>query len=78
MKKSRNGEDAPREWFAVRCFVCWTRPVAPAGEPTQLYEERITMWRARDVKHAMKKAKKELEHYWLFTDERGWGRDALI
>lgn len=47
------------EWFAVRCVVLHTRP----DDPTQTYEERMTLWRARNGEHAIALAEAEALEY---------------
>ncbi len=42
------------EWWSVRCFF---------SHGDSLYEERITLWRARDFEHAVALAEEEASHY---------------
>ena len=49
--------DEELEWFGVRCVFAWS---GWDGEP---YEERITLWRARSLDHAIELAEQEAEGY---------------
>jgi hypothetical protein len=44
-------------WFAVRCVFAWS------GWEGRPYEERITLWRARSLDHAIEQAEQEAEAY---------------
>jgi hypothetical protein len=49
--------DDELEWFGVRCVFAWSDW---EGKP---YEERITLWRARSLDHAIELAEQEAEGY---------------
>lgn len=49
--------DDELEWFGVRCVFAWS---GWEGKP---YEERITLWRARSLDHAIELAEHEAEGY---------------
>jgi hypothetical protein len=49
--------DEELEWFAVRRVFAWS---GWAGKP---FEERITLWRARSLDHAIELAEQEAEEY---------------
>jgi hypothetical protein len=44
-------------WYSVRCVFQWSQH---EGKP---YEERITLWRARDLEHAAELAEEEAVAY---------------
>ena len=49
--------DDQLQWFGVRCLFIWSRW---DGKP---YEERITLWRARSLDHAIELAEQDAEEY---------------
>jgi hypothetical protein len=51
------------EWFGVRCVFAWS---GWEGEP---FEERITLWRARSLDHAIELAEQEAGDY---AEENGF------
>jgi hypothetical protein len=50
---------AAQPWFAVRCIFRFE----PVDEPTPVYEERITLWRAASFDDAIERAELEAEDY---------------
>jgi len=52
--------DDGESWFGVRCVFRW-RP--PGQRADRLYEERITVWRARDFDEAIAKAEADAADY---------------
>jgi hypothetical protein len=52
----RMGDDE-LEWFGVRCVFAWS---GWEGKP---FEERITLWHARSLDHAIELAEQEAEEY---------------
>jgi hypothetical protein len=49
--------DDELKWFGVRCVFAWS---GWAGKP---FEERITLWRARSLDHAIELGEQEAEEY---------------
>lgn len=49
--------DDELEWFGVRCVLAWS---GWEGKP---FEERITLWRARSLDHAIELAEQEAGEY---------------
>ncbi|HEY5396460.1 MAG TPA: hypothetical protein VIL16_13775 [Trebonia sp.] len=49
--------DDELEWFSVRCVFAWS---GWEGKP---FEERITLWRARSLDHAIELAEQEAQEY---------------
>ena len=49
--------DDELEWFSVRCVFAWSNW---EGKP---FEERITLWRARSLDHAIELAEQEAQEY---------------
>ncbi|HEY5396458.1 MAG TPA: hypothetical protein VIL16_13765 [Trebonia sp.] len=49
--------DDELEWFGVRCVFAWPDW---EGKP---FEERITLWRARSLDHAIELAEQEAQEY---------------
>ncbi|HVH78008.1 MAG TPA: hypothetical protein VM782_01340, partial [Stellaceae bacterium] len=45
------------EWFGVRCVFAWS------GWDGRPFEERITLWRARSLSHAVELAEQEASGY---------------
>jgi len=45
------------DWFGVRCVFAWT------GWDGRPFEERITLWRARSLDHAIELAEQEATEY---------------
>ncbi len=52
--------------FSARCLFSWNLKRNIEKENT--YEERITLWKARDIDKAIAKAENEAEQYALETD----------
>lgn len=52
----RVADDEP-SWFGVRCVFAWS------GWEGRPFEERITLWRARSLDHAIELAEREAEEY---------------
>jgi hypothetical protein len=55
--------DGALEWFGVRCVFVWS---GWEGKP---FEERITLWRARSLDHAIELAEQEAGKY---AEENGF------
>ena len=55
--------DDELEWFGVRCVFAWS---GWEGKP---FEERITLWRARSLDHAIELAEQEAGDY---AEEHGF------
>jgi hypothetical protein len=49
--------DDELEWFSVRCVFAWS------GWEGRPFEERITLWRARSLDHAIELAEQEAGEY---------------
>ncbi|MET8543483.1 hypothetical protein ABZW03_22960 [Kitasatospora sp. NPDC004799] len=49
---------AAKSWYAVRCVFHWNT----AGD-SPLYEERLTLWRARSTDEAIRRAEDEARTY---------------
>jgi hypothetical protein len=58
-------EDGPG-WFSVRCFFTVGWPEEAIGKT---YEERITLWRARSIDHAIELAEAEAREYAAIIDD---------
>lgn len=55
--------ESTSEWFAVRCVFRQGWPVPNAGSRHRAYEERVTLWRARDLDEAIAKAEADAMMY---------------
>ncbi len=56
-----NRDNGVAQWFAVRCLFAFGGLV-PTGQE-QMYEERITLWQAKDQHSAIERAEVEAEQY---------------
>ncbi|MFT4167151.1 MAG: hypothetical protein QM650_18085 [Microlunatus sp.] len=63
-------ETAPSSgWFAVRCLFRCGWPPRASAEADHRYEERITLWNARDIDEAIAMAEVEAEAYAAVIDD---------
>jgi len=53
------------QWYAVRCVFRFDA----AGDHESSYEERITLWHARNADEAIERAEADAEHYAAETAE---------
>jgi len=51
------------QWYAVRCIFRHRFPEEPESAESAVYEERITLWRARSLDHAIELAEHEAAEY---------------
>lgn len=57
--------DSTGDWFAVRCIFAFGPETSPGG----IYEERITLWRAKSADAAIARAEAEALEYGASIEE---------
>ena len=57
---SKRGQKDQKQWYAVRCIFEWHSRLSAED---RVYEERITLWRTKSWKKALKRAEDEARRY---------------